>query len=99
MRRVWGVYLIRQVTSPALRLFAIAALSLGLVSSVSMKHVIENALSASGPVGFARFSLSAVVHTSVPVQLMLTLALILVVWYCIDALRSLSLGQTLRAGA
>jgi hypothetical protein len=99
MRRVWGIYTLRQLTSPALRFCVIAGIAVVIVSSVSIKHVIENALQTSGPLGLARFSLSAVLDTSLFVQVMLVLAFSLIVWFAIDTVRTSSFLRQMRAGA
>lgn len=99
MRRVWGVYIVRQFTSPALRLGVMGMTAIALVSSVSMKHIVENALATSGLSGLARFSLSAFTDTTVFVQVLLFLAVTLAIWFIVDAVRNAAFTQQMRAWA
>lgn len=99
MQRVWGVYILRQLTSPALRLGVMGMTAIALVSSVSIKSVVANALATSGLSGLARFSLYAVLDTSLFVQVMLALAFVLLVWFIVDTVRNASFIQSMRTSA
>jgi hypothetical protein len=96
MRRVWGVYVMRQLTSPALRLGALVVTVVGIVSSVSITHVVSNALATSGLSGFARFSLYAVTNTTVFVQVLIALAFGIGMWFIIDAVRSVAFTRQMQ---
>lgn len=80
MRRVWGMYLLRQLTSPAMRLGVFAVALFALVSSVSFTHVFKNVLNVSSFPGFVNFWLVAVAHTTAIVQIFGTIALALMLW-------------------
>lgn len=100
MRRVWGVYLFRRLMSPALRLAGLVAVGAVLVSSVSVKHIVENALSVSGFSGLTRFLFSAVLDTSFLIQSLLVLALVLIALFVRDAFESARFARAIRrAGA
>ena len=87
MRRVYGVYFVRQFSRPVARLAAFFAVCTVVTSSVSMPNVIKNALSSSDLI---RFSVAAVSHTSSVVQLGILAAGLLVIWTLADALRPAS---------
>ena len=87
MRRVWGIYLMRQLGSPVMRLTAFFAICLAITSSVSMPNVIHNALASSNVLHYA---LIAVANTRSAVQLGVLLAGLLVVWTLFDAFRERS---------
>lgn len=96
MRRVWGIYLMRQAGSPVLRIGALGVIALALVSSVSIKNVIANALSTSGVTGLARFSFTALADTSLVVQLLTILALALVAWFVADTIHTTLFTRSMR---
>lgn len=87
MRRVYGVYLFRQVTSVQARIAAFAVLLFALASSVSLPDVIANALHAEGLVGIMRFVVVALTDTTTPVQLSVLGASLLVLWTLADLIR------------
>lgn len=84
MRRVYGVYLMRQFSKPVARLAAFFAICTVVTSSVSMPNVIKNAFASSN---ILHFLLSAIAHTSSLVQLGLLAAGLLVIWTLVDALQ------------
>src|SRR6185295_825181 len=84
MRRVYGVYVMRQVMKPSSR-FAILTLTLlAIASSVSMPNVIANALHTND---LFTFTLAAISGTKLYVQLGILLAGFVVIWTAIDAIR------------
>jgi hypothetical protein len=80
MRRVWGMYALRQLTSPRVRLALFGVALFVLLSSVSFTHVFQNILNTNSLPGFVNFWLVAVAHTSAIVQIFGTLALMLMLW-------------------
>lgn len=84
MRRVWGIYLMRQVMKPGTRLTAFLAVCLAIASSVSMPNIIRNALQSHDLV---RFSLSAVTSTTFAIQLGVLMAGAILIWTLFDAVR------------
>jgi hypothetical protein len=85
MRRVYGVYLMRQLGRPITRVTAFFAICLAITSSVSMPNVIANALHSSD---FASFVFTALANTKSAVQLGILLAGLLVVWTFVDIFRT-----------
>lgn len=85
MRRVYGIYLVRQITKPATRLAVFLGVSLVITSSVSLPNIIHNALQSSDLV---RFFIAAVSGTTLVVQLGVLLAGLLLVWTIVDAFRT-----------
>ncbi len=83
MRRVYVVYWTRFFMQPQTRLAAALAIILGIASSVSLPHIIANALHATDLVGF---SISAVFHTTLFVQLGVLTAGLILIWTIIDAI-------------
>ncbi len=83
MRRVYGIYLMRTLGKPTVRLGAFAAILLAITSSVSMPNIIHNALHSSNIVGF---TLAAVSNTTMYVQLGVLLVGLLLIWTAVDAL-------------
>ena len=96
MRRVWGIYLMRQLANPALRLVVLAASVVAVVSSVSVKNVFENALRTSGVSGLANFSLTALLNTSLAVQVSLALMTLVVLWFAVDTVRNFAFARSMR---
>lgn len=99
MRRVWGIYVLRQMTSPVLRLGVMGVVAFALVSSVSMKHIVANALATSGLSGLARFSLYAVLDTTLFVQVLLLLAFALLMWFIVDTVRTAIFTRSMQTSA
>ncbi len=87
MRRVYGIYIMRMVTKPAVRLAAFLTICLVITSSVSMPNVIANALHSNN---LWSFSLAAIAGTKVAVQFGILAALALLVWTIVDAFRTRS---------
>lgn len=87
MRKVYVMFIMRKLTSPFARVAAFFAIILGLASSVSLPHVIQNALNAHGIPALTNFVLSAMLHTTLSVQLFLFLAAFIVLWSITDLVR------------
>ena len=92
MRRVYVVYWTRMLLQPKVRFAAALVIVLGIASSVSMPHIIANALHSSDLVGF---SVSAVSHTTMFVQLGILLAGLILVSMFVDAVRPRFAGGSL----
>ena len=88
MRRVWTVYLLRQATSPALRLGLLGGALFVLAELVSFRHVFANIAHVSGLSGLTRFVVSAFATTETSVLVLTTLATALVLWFVVDQVRS-----------
>ncbi len=80
MRRVYGVYVLRQLTSPMARFIALAVLFFAVASSVSLPHVFANALHVSSIPGFVNFWAVALASTTLVVQLCSVLVVAVIVW-------------------
>ncbi len=87
MRRVYGMYLMRQLTSPLARVAALTILFLALLSKVSLPHVFANVLHVSSVPAFVNFWVVAVASTSTVVQLSILGALLIVAWTAADVVR------------
>lgn len=79
MRRVWGVYVVRQLTGLQARIFAFAVIVFGIASSVSISHVFSNALHVGLP-GIGKFLAVAMLSTSFIVQLFVIAGIFLMIW-------------------
>ncbi len=86
MRRVYGVYVMRQLTSPMVRFVALATAFFAIASSVSLPHVVENALNISSVPGFLNFWVVAVANTTLAVQIFVIIAFALALWTVRDLL-------------
>lgn len=87
MRRVYGLYIVRQLTSPMVRFAVLATVFFALASSVSLPHVIQNALNVQDISGFINFAVVAIVGTTFVVQLCVLIAVLLTAWIGIDVVR------------
>ncbi len=85
MRRVYGVYFMRQLGKPVTRLTAFFAILLAVASSVSMPNVIHNTLHSGNMLAYV---LSALAGTKSLVQIGVLLAGLLVVWAVVDIFRA-----------
>lgn len=94
MRRVYMMYWLRQVTSPALRLGVLGGALLVLAQVVSIKDVVANAFGTSGFSGLTTFLYSAVTTTESSVLILTMLATALVLWFIADQIK-----KTLHVGA
>ncbi|TAK58408.1 hypothetical protein EPO14_03605 [Patescibacteria group bacterium] len=87
MRRVYGLYVVRQLTSPMVRFAALATVFFALASSVSLPHVVQNALNVEGISGLINFVVVAIVGTTLVVQLCVLVAVLLTAWIGVDVVR------------
>lgn len=87
MRRVWVLYILRQVSSPALRAGAFLGSVLILAQLVSVSDVVANALGASGLAGFGKLMYSALMTTETSVLTLTTLIVLLAGWFIVDEVR------------
>lgn len=86
MTRVYGVYVLRQVTRLEVRLAALATLMVALVATVSVSDVAVNALGAMGSFeGFFGYVTDALLSTEVAVQVGILAVGALFVWALRDA--------------
>jgi hypothetical protein len=96
MRRVHVVYLIRQLFSgTALRLYALAVLTFGLLRTVSIYDILAN-MPQQGLLALYDFVTYATLHTELVVQLMLIGATVVGLWLVRDAIRSILHAAPLR---
>ena len=84
MRRVYGVYVMRKVMQPSVRLTIFLSVLLVVASSVSMPNIIANALHSSN---ILRFALAAVSSTTVYVQLGVLIAGLILISALVEAVR------------
>jgi hypothetical protein len=68
MRRVWGVYVVRKLTQPAIRLGVFISACIILAGSVSVPDVFANAFHVTTLEGLVSFTLAAFTSTSTLVQ-------------------------------
>jgi hypothetical protein len=68
MRRVWGVYIVRKLTAPAVRVGVFLATCFILAGSVSVPDVFQNAFHVTTVQGLLTFTFSAFAYTSTIVQ-------------------------------
>lgn len=83
MRRVYVVFWTRQLMKPGTRLAAASAIVLAIASTVSVPHIVANALHSSNVFGY---SLIAVAHTTLFVQLGMLATSLILLWTLFDAL-------------
>lgn len=84
MRRVYGVYAVRKLTSPTARMAAFFIICLAVASSVSMPNVIANTIHASNMLAYV---LSALAGTKVYIQLGVLAAGLIALWSATDLVR------------
>lgn len=81
MRRVYGIYTLRTLAKPEVRLLTLGVVTLVLTFSVSVKNVFSNALAAfSTPGGFLQYVLNALVSTEVSIKILAILFIVLIVF-------------------
>jgi hypothetical protein len=91
MRRVYLVYALRLMLRPmTLKLFALGAGSIGIVSLVSLSNVFANMAALGSAAGVSQFILYAVTHTEIPVQLSLAAIVLALIWLARDLARRVS---------
>ena len=84
MRRVYGIYYMRQLLRPEVRLTAFLSILLVITSSVSMPNIIRNAEHSSN---FLRYLLSSLTTTTLYVQLGVLIAGLILISALVDTLR------------
>ena len=89
MRRVYTLYLVRQVARPSVRLTVLACAFFGIAVSVSLSSVFQNLINAGDTLGFFRLVLDAFIKTDFLVQLSLALVLVILGWFVVDSVRNL----------
>jgi len=87
MRRVYGVYIVRQLTSPMVRFAVLATVFFAVAASVSLPNVIQNVLNVQDISGFINFTVGAIVGTTLVVQLCVLIAVLLTAWIGVDVVR------------
>lgn len=97
MRRVYLIYVIRQIGQPVIRASIFAVTLLAPLSFVSLPHVIENVGSVSTVAGVIAFFVSAFLKTELFVQFTLSLAGLVAVWSVVDITKRLSAARPARA--
>src|SRR3989344_4716283 len=89
MRRVYGLYILRQVARPAVRLTILACAFFGIAVSVSLSSVFQNLVNTGDTLAFLRLAIDAFVKTDFMVQLSATLVAGILGWLIADSLRGL----------
>lgn len=69
MKRVYGVYFLRQLSQPAVRICALFVLALTLREMVWVSRIFENISRKANAVEFFQYGLSAFAGTELSVQL------------------------------
>ncbi len=88
MRRVYAIYLLRQLSRPFIRVSALAIGALALMASVSVPDVLVNVSGVSDTVGFAKFILAAFAGTEMLVQSAVLLVSVVGLWSFADLVRN-----------
>ncbi|MBU6310808.1 hypothetical protein KGO06_02645 [Patescibacteria group bacterium] len=88
MRRVYAIYVMRQLKKPAPRIAVIAALLGGIASSVSVGSVAINALAAVGGGNIVGFMFAAFLGTTLAVQVMTIGLLSSMGWFFLDGFKT-----------
>ena len=90
MRRVYAIWALRKISSPAfLRAYIAVALLLQVFSGVSIVSVIHNATYTSSKLAIIDFFARAFLHTNLIVQSLLVGLAILMVWFVRDMFASM----------
>lgn len=97
MRRVWMMYILRQVTSPALRGGALLGALFVLTQVVSVRDIVANALGTSGVQGLMNLAYSAITTTESGVLTLTILAVLLIGWFVVDQVRMLATAEAYTA--
>jgi len=87
MRRVYALFLIRSLLSPASRVLALGVSLLLITLSVSVPNVIHNMPSFLNIADVSRFFVYAFLNTQVVVQVLLVILTTFVVWTGVDIVR------------
>jgi len=91
MRRVYAIYLVRQLANPlALKVYTLAAILVGITSLVSIGNIIANLPTAEGFYALYDFSRYAVLHTELAVQALLFGGVVCMMWLVLDCSRRIN---------
>lgn len=80
MRRVYGVYFMRQLSHPMVRITALFLLAFSLRELVWVSNVIENMSHKNGVIEFIQYGVSAFVSTEFAVQLVMLLGAFIIAY-------------------
>ena len=88
MRRVYALYLVRQIARPAVRLTVLACAFFGIAVSVSLSSVFQNLINAGDALGFFRLILDAFIKTDFLVHRSAARVAVSVGWFVVDRVRN-----------
>ncbi len=88
MRRVWGIYAIRWLARPFIRVSVLAIAAVAIVGSVSVASVAQNAASKGGVLDLLDFALVAFRDTDALVQLAVLVVGVILVASATDLARA-----------
>lgn len=71
MKRVYGVYFLRQLSQPAVRIGALFVLALTLREMVWVTHILEAVAQKSNLIDFIQYGVTAFAGTELAVQIIL----------------------------
>jgi len=89
MRRVWGMYALRWLARPFIRVSILAIATVAIVGSVSVSSVLANATQKTDVFEFVKFALSAFINTRSVVQLAILILGVIILWSVVDLTKSL----------
>ncbi len=87
MRRVYAIYLARELKKPAPRVILLAALGTALISSVSIGNIAANVWQVRGIGQLAFFALSAFAATTPFVQAVTVAMVGVLSWFTVDGFK------------
>lgn len=96
MRRVYALYVLKHLTSIEGRLVFLALAALALAVSVSVPNVIQNMPPLFEVPRVAQFFWSALMHTTFPVQALISAFTLLGGWILYDAFRAMPARYSLQ---
>ena len=90
MRRVYAIYVLRSLGSPiALKTYILVLFAAGVASLVSVGNVVAN-VPTSGFYALYDFSIYALMHTELIVQMLMGGAIALLIWILRDCVRAVN---------
>ena len=93
MRKIYTIYVMRQIGQPVMRASIFVAALLASLSFISVPQVIANVGTVSTMTGTISFFTSAFLETELFVQLSLALAGIVFAWSAVDIVKNISTPQ------
>ena len=95
MRRVYGVYFLRQASAPVVRVVLLGVLALALKQLISITSVLQNLSHTNGVSGFFYYVFSAFTGTEFLVQLTVLVGAFVVLVSIRDVLASINGRQAI----